>query len=284
MRLILSLILLIPHIGFSQSDTIELKFDTKYYDAVDKWVAFPKKDTDTTHNFGFIYIDQQAGFTFDYNSNFEKTNDGLKKLPRKFKDPLKLRLTKNTINIAVLTEEQIAELELPKEPEWLVNYKKDSITPRYLKNIGLHYNANGASNLALEPLLKAYDIDPHFDGLEFELSFAYNALGQFERAISILEKAIENDSKNFYFYRELGFSYKNLNKIEEAEKIYRKGIKMSDNNFEKSEMAVNMAQSYFELRNKEKFDEWAKLTRKYAEKDSRYSQFIEHFEQNWNKK
>ena len=71
--------------------------------------------------------------------------------------------------------------------------------------------------------------------------------------------------------------------IDEAEKVYRKGIKISDDDFQKSEMAVNMAQSYFELRNKEKFDEWAKLTRKYAEKDSRYTKFIDHFEQNWNK-
>ncbi len=75
-----------------------------------------------------------------------------------------------------------------------------------------------------------------------------------------------------------------MNRIEKAEKTYRKGIKMSNNNFEKSEMAINMAQSYFELRNKEKFDEWAKLTKKYAKKGSRYAQFIDLFEQKWNEK
>ncbi|WP_226294242.1 tetratricopeptide repeat protein [Aquimarina algicola] len=127
-------------------------------------------------------------------------------------------------------------------------------------------------------------MEPHFDGLEFELSFAYNHLGQYEKAILILKRAIENNPKYFYFYRELGFSYKNLNRIEKAEKTYRKGIKMSNNNFEKSEMAINMAQSYFELRNKEKFDEWAKLTKKYAKKGSRYAQFIDLFEQKWNEK
>ena len=103
-------------------------------------------------------------------------------------------------------------------------------------------------------------------------------LRQYENAIPIIERAIENDPKNFYFYRELGFSYANLNKIKDAERIYRKGIKMSDNDFEKSEMAVNMAQAYFKLKNKKKFDEWAELTRKYSKANSQYVKYIEHFE------
>ena len=73
MRIILSFFLLISSIGFSQSDEKELKFNTKYYDAVDKWIAFPQKEADTTYTFGFIYLDEQAGFTFDYTSHFEKT-------------------------------------------------------------------------------------------------------------------------------------------------------------------------------------------------------------------
>ena len=109
-------------------------------------------------------------------------------------------------------------------------------------------------------------------------------MGQFEKAIPVLEKAIKNNPKNYYFYRELGYSYLGLNNIDEAEKTYRKGIKMSDNDFEKSEMSVNMAQAYFKLKNKKKFNEWAELTRKYAKENSQYVQYIDHFEKNWNKK
>ena len=127
-------------------------------------------------------------------------------------------------------------------------------------------------------------MEPHFDGLEFELAFAYNHLRQFEKAIPILEKAIENNPKNYYFFRELGYSYLGLDKMENAEKTYRKGIKMSDNDFEKSEMSVNMAQTYFKLKNKKKFDEWAELTRKYSTKNKKYLQYIEQFEESWNKK
>ncbi len=275
MRLILSLFLLIPSFGFSQSDKTELKFDTKYYDAVDKWIAFPKKEADTTYTFGFIYIDEQAGFTFDYTSHFEKTDSGLKKLPRQFEAGLKSRLSRNTIDVAILSDDQIADLELPKEPEWLAIYKEGSEKPEYLKNIGFHYNANGASNLALEPLLKAYGIEPHLKGLEFELAYAYNATGKFNEAITVLEKAIENDPQHFWFYRELGFSHKNLGQVEKAEEIYRKGLDLTKDKAQKAEIAVNMAQSYAQLKDEKKFKEWAKLTKKYSEKGSKFEQYVD---------
>jgi tetratricopeptide (TPR) repeat protein len=284
MKLILSIFLLISSIGFSQSESTELKFDTKYYDAVDKWIAFPQKQTDTTYTFGFIYLDEQAGFTFDYTSHFEKTDNGLKKLPRQFEAGLKSRLSRNTTNVAVLSEKQVSELELPNVPEWLAVYKEGSDKVGYLKNIGFHYNAAGASNLALKPLIKAYENEPHFKGLEFELAYAYNALGQFDKAIPILENAIENDKQNFLFYRELGFSFKNLEQIEKADDIYRDGMKLTKDKAQKGEMAVNMAQSYFKLKDQEKFKEWAKLTRKYSEKGSRFEQFIDTWEEKLNEK
>ena len=279
MKLILSVFLLISSIGFSQSDTTDLKFDTKYYDAVDKRIAFPKKEADTTFTLGFIYLDEQAGFTFDYHSKFLETDNGLKILPREFEAGLKSRLSRNTINVAVLSEKQVSELGLPIVPEWLAVYKEASEKAEYLKNIGFHYNAVGASNLALKPLLKSYEIEPHLNGLEFELAYAYNALGQYEKAIPILDNAIKNDKENFLFYRELGFSYKNVEQIEKAENIYREGIKLTNDKSQKGEMAVNMAQSYFKIKDKEKFKEWAKLTRKYSDKGSRFEQFIDTWEE-----
>ena len=39
---ILILVILFQTKCFSQDSVTELKFDTKYYQAVDKWVAFPK--------------------------------------------------------------------------------------------------------------------------------------------------------------------------------------------------------------------------------------------------
>lgn len=282
MRITLLLLVLLSNIGFAQS-TADLKFDTPYFYAVDKWVAFPKAETDSTYAYGFIYLDNREGFILNYKTRFQFKGDNLVNIPKDSTAGKKYRLGPDKILVSILTQGQTASLNLPAQPEWLAAYKEGANKVAYLKNQGYHYNHVGASDLALTPLLKAYEMDAHFKGLEFELSYAYNALGQFKKAIPVLEKAIANNPNNFYFYRELGFSYKNLNRIKEAEETYKTGIKLSDNDFEKSEMAVNMAQSYFELRNKPKFKEWAKLTRKYAEKGSRYALFIDIFEEEWDK-
>lgn len=223
--------MLISVFSFAQNDSSKLNFNTKYYDAVDKWIAFPLKNNDTTYTFGFIYLDEHAGFTFDYSSRFVTTDNGLKVLPREFEAGLKSRLSPNTVLVAILTENQIADLELPSKPDWLSIYKENSGKVSYLKNIGFNYNHVSASNLALKSLRKAYKIEPHYDGLEFELAYAYNALKQFNKAIPILENAIKNNPKNFYFYRELGYAYKHIDEIEQAEKTYKKGIRISKNEF-----------------------------------------------------
>ena len=72
-----------------------------------------------------------------------------------------------------------------------------------------------------------------------------------------------------------------LGKVKKAESTYTKGIEISNNDFEKSEMALNMAQAYFKLKNRKKFDQWAKLTRKYVQKNADYVKYIESFEKNW---
>ena len=190
----------------------------------------------------------------------------------------------NIVKMAVLDDKKIAELNLAKEPDWLIHYKFSEDSVENLKQLGYHFNHVGACEKALLYLNKAYKKEPHHKGLEFEIAYAYNHLGQYEKAIPILEKALKNDSKNYSFYRELGYAYSKLNKLDMAEKTYKKGISLSDSNFEKSEMALNMAQGYFLVKNKGKFDEWAKITKTYAEKDSQYAQYIDFFEKEWNSK
>src|SRR6202007_1524503 len=43
-----------------------LKFNVRYTKCERKWVVFPLSDTDKYYSFGFIYIDAQGGFTYDY--------------------------------------------------------------------------------------------------------------------------------------------------------------------------------------------------------------------------
>ncbi|MFN3195927.1 MAG: tetratricopeptide repeat protein [Chlorobiota bacterium] len=261
----------------------EMSFNTAYYEAVDKWVAFPNSGNDTSYYYGFIYIDQQAGFTYHMGGSFtiDSENNFIPEKSDSTTFMVKVRIDTEWKPIAVIPDDKLKELGLPVVPEWLEVYKTDSESVSYLTNIGYHYNHVGASKLALVPLKEAYKEEPHHEGLEFELSYAYNAIGKFDEARVILEKAIESNPDNFYFYRELGFSLKYLNKVDEAEKIYRKGIELSDNDFEKGQMAINMVIAYFELKNREKFDEWAKLTREFADENSRYVRIVKEIEKNW---
>jgi len=43
-------------------------------------------------------------------------------------------------------------------------------------------------------------------------------------------------------------------------------------------MAINMAQAYFTVNNRTKFDEWAAITREYAEPTSKFLNYLKEFE------
>jgi tetratricopeptide (TPR) repeat protein len=286
MKKIISLFYLVLAIQFSFSQSLNDKptFNVNYFDAKDKWVIFPKKDTDSIYPFGFIYLDLQAGFTLNYEGNVVIDKNGKFKFYNKNNDGFtKVRLEPyKTANVFIIPDKIIEGFKLSAKPDWLAIYEPSSPESiQTLKDFGYHYNHVGACEKALTFLEKAYKINPHFDGLEFELAYAYNHLGLYEKAIPILDKAISNNLKNYYFFRELGFAYVKQNKIDLAEKTYSKGIKMSDNDFEKSEMALNMTQGYFKSKNRKKFDEWSKITRKYAEPNSQYAQYIDMFEKEW---
>jgi tetratricopeptide (TPR) repeat protein len=273
----------------------ESYIETRFYEAVDRWVAF---DVDSAYMVGFIYMDEQAGFTFHFEAMYLKTKDGLKRKSGKLDGSIvKHRLGGNTPDVIMFLEKQVEELGLPKVPEWLHLYKKNENENSYLVGMGYSYNHVGASHKAIEPLLKVYNKEPHFKGLEFELAYAYNATGDFEKAIEVLNKAIKNEPKNFWFYRELGFSLLNQNKIDDAEKIYMKGIELSTKQEQQAEvaynlstkkeqqaeMAYNMAYNYFKAKNKPKFEKWAKLTKQYAETNSEIHRRINYFQENWDK-
>ncbi|WP_396172991.1 tetratricopeptide repeat protein, partial [Flavobacterium sp.] len=216
---------LISYVSYCQSSNETIKFETKYYDAKDKWVLFPKKETDSVYPYGFIYLDYQAGFTLNFEGTAQINKDGSFKLNQN--DPssmIKYRLEPyKTSDVFILPKTTIKKLGLEEVPVWLAIYQREE-NIESLKDLGFHYNHVGACEKALVYLEKAYKINPHYEGLEFELAYAYNHLGQYEKSIPVLEKAIKNNPKNYYFFRELGFAYVKQNKIDLAEETYLKGI------------------------------------------------------------
>ncbi|GAA4056502.1 tetratricopeptide repeat protein [Flavobacterium chungnamense] len=279
--------LFITTISSSQNitPTNQFKFETIYYDAIYKWVAFPKTETDSTYVYGYIYLDMQAGLTFNHEGTFHIDKTG--KLVGSKKEPyhmVKVRLGNKTPNVALLSPTQIKELSVIPVPDWLKNYKKPIEDAESLTRTGYHLNAVGGSKKALEFLLKAYKKSPHHKGLEFELGYAYNALGQYEKAIEILNKATTHDPKNALLYKEFGYAYLNLHKLPEAEAIYKRGVEIATDKELSYEMAINMANYYFIQKSKDKFNEWANLVKQNASPNSQYIKYIEFFEKEWESK
>lgn len=271
--------------SFAQKDAKSLEFKTNFYDALDKWVVVPKAEKDSLYLYGFVYLDDMAGFTFNVESTFYIDKSGKYiGIPADKVSMIKHRLEKKTVLMAVLQSNKLKELGVQNVPDWLKYYNNYNSEVQKLTRIGYHLNALDACETALTYLLKADKIDPFYKGLTFEIAYAYNHLGQFDKSLIFLQKALEKDSKNDLLYKELGFSYMNLKKFKEAETTYKKGIEISKDDNIKSEMAVNMANVFFIEKNKLKFDEWATITRKYAKQNSPYLKYLDQFEKNWEMK
>lgn len=273
--------LLLQSFAYGQKEALE--FNKKYFECEDQWVAFPPSDDDPSYSLGFIYLDEQAGFTFQNEGEFNILSSGTFGKVRKVGDyNIKIRLSPDIRLVAIIPPGKLKELGLPVAPDWLSVYHESTDSIASLVKRGFHYNHAGASQIALTFLEKAYQYDKHKNGLEFELAYAYNATKQHNRAAEVLQSAIAHDPKNYLFYRELGYSLIRLNRIEEAEEAYTKGIELSDSKYQKSEMAINMAQAYSQAKNKEKFKKWAKLTKKYCDKDSPFLGYLKQFKKAMN--
>ena len=94
------------------------------------------------------------------------------------------------------------------------------------------------------------------------MSFAYNSLGEYETAIALLKSELKQDAKYYMLYRELGYALLQLNEFEEAEKVYELGMKMCPNTTQQREMAIDMAQTFFAIKDERRFEKWAAILRK----------------------
>lgn len=237
-----------------------LQFINHAYDLEDHWVAFPKNIKTGKYPFGYIYLDTQAGFTFNLEGFFQLDGQG-----HAFRDSTdylkngmyKVRLAPNTSLVAVVTDDMLADLKVNPKPVWLAVYKTgnaDRNSVMMKVTIGKHLNTAGAPQRALKYLESAYTNDPHAAGLEFELSYSYNELGQYDKSIKILKDAVAFAPDNPMFYKELGFAYMHSNDIDNAVKTYTDGIGVSKqhNMAELDEMAYNLSFLYDKLKQYDK--------------------------------
>lgn len=254
-----------------------LTFDKRIVESEDKWVAF-KHDKDSTYSYGFIYIDAQAGLTFNYEGKFRIANDG-KYVPTKSDTAnLKIRLQPNRVKIAFIPNDRFSELKIISTPEWLKYYKTDTNSVARLYRWGFMYNSWNEYSKALTFLEGANKIEPKFPGLELELAFSYNALGQFITAKQYLESAIETNPNECHLYRELSFSEIHLGQLDNAKETYKKGIIVCTDKSMKSEIAHNLARQYYISKDQRNFKYWARETKKWAVNGDQYMNSISKME------
>jgi tetratricopeptide (TPR) repeat protein len=247
-----------------------LKFNQRFTKCELKWVVMPRKDTSSNYFYGFIYLDEQAGFTFDLKGSFIIDKEGHYNGDTSISKNrmLKYRLGPNTTNVALLPSQHFSELHTQARPKWVDIYYTGIDTASVYHNyrMGFNFNAAGDSETALTYLNKAHSLDPHYKGVEFEMAYAYNALNQPEKAIAILETAVKNDPSNVLLYKELGFAYSHNKMYDKAITYFKQGIDISPGiqNANKAEMAFNLANVYKSTGNDTEFKNWMTKAKDWA--------------------
>ncbi len=240
-----------------------LNFNKRFVQCEDQWVAF-KMSEDSTYQFGFIYIDEQAGLTYNMEGSFKINSDDVF-IPKKMDSiNVKMRLEPNRVKVAIIPENRFKELMISEVPDWLKYYKESKDTVGRMVKWGLLYNEWDECEKALSFLVKAYKIDPHHSGIEFELAYAYNALEQCDKAIIVLNKAIKNNPKECLFYKELSYAECHTGKLDDASKTSKKAISICSDKKLKAEITYNLAYQYYLKKDKVNFDKWAKIAKKNA--------------------
>ena len=68
-------LLLVILFGIRLNAQTILNFDKRFVQSEDKWVAFEPEE-DSSYAYGFIYIDEEAGLTLNYEGTFKISSTG----------------------------------------------------------------------------------------------------------------------------------------------------------------------------------------------------------------
>lgn len=234
-----------------------LDFNKRFVESEDKWVAFQKNEEDS-YAYGFIYIDEDAGLTLNYEGTFTITQNG-EFIPTKFNNSsMKVRLEPNDVLVAVIPKEKFKELKIEAVPDWLKYYKENENSIERLYKWGFMYNGWNECAKALTFLEKAQKINPKHPQLAVELAFSYNCLKQYNKAESILEKEIKSNSKDAYVSKEYIYTLTKSNNIDKAIKQYKTAAKTIEDKQYDAENCYNILQHFYFKKDKENFNIWYK--------------------------
>jgi tetratricopeptide (TPR) repeat protein len=239
---------------------IPLNFDKRFVESEDKWVAF-QKGKDSAYAYGFIYIDEQAGLTLNYEGTFTISETG-QYIPKKLDSTnVKIRLQPNNVLVALIPESRYNELRVTAIPEWLKYYKTDTNSVERLYRWGYLYNGWDQCAKALTYLERAQKINPRFKGLEVELGYSYNCLQQYDKAIFVLEDALVADPTDAYTNKELVYAQVKNGQLDKAAESCKKAVELCKDQSYNGENCYNLLYSYYLKKDKANFTLWLDMTK-----------------------
>jgi len=250
-----------------------LEFNKRFVQSEDKWVAFQPGD-DGIHEFGFIYIDAQAGLTLQHEGNFTILPSGALAVKRLDSVNMKVRLEANQVKVAWIPESKFRELGIMAIPDWLKYYKTDTNSVARLHKWGFMYNGWGECAKALDYLERAQKINPDFEGLGVELAYSYNCLEQYEKAITVLQKALTAAPTDAYTNKELVYALLKSGQLDKAAVACKNAITVCTDSQFNMENCYNLLHSFFLKKDKEQFNAWKAETRKWCKDNERLMKSI----------
>jgi len=255
-----------------------LQFNKRFVECENQWVVMPI-DKDSSYSFGYIYIDEQAGLTFNYEGGFKINSDGSFTPPRRFVDAgFKLRLEPNQTKVAIVPPSRYKDLKINPIPDWMQFYRGDTNSIAHLYRWGYLYNSWDECAKALTFLEKAYKKDSTDKGVRIEMGYAYNALGQYDKASDILKNALSYKPRDCYALKEMAYAAVHSKSIDDAATITRQCIDICDDDTFKTEMAYNITHKYYELKDKANFKPWAAEVKKWTKEGDKYLDSVHQME------
>ncbi|MBX7153382.1 MAG: hypothetical protein K1X91_00375 [Bacteriodetes bacterium] len=257
--------------------SVDLKFDKRAFESEDKWVIIDINE-DTSYVFGFIYIDEYAGLSFNQEGTFKVKKDGslhVVKL-KELNASLIVRLQPKRVGMAVsiIPECLYSYLKIDATPSWLKIYKGDTNSVERLYKWGYMYNGWNLCERALGYLTKAKSIKPNFKGLNVELAYSYNCLHEYAKAEQILEEEIKSNPTDAYVNKEYIYTISKSDVVDKAVTQYYKSIDTIEDKSYNAENCYNILQFYYLHKDKENFQKWFAEFNKYETTDKNMKIFV----------
>jgi len=269
-----NLITVLLLLSLEVSAQVNLNFNKRFVECEDKWVAFNISE-DSSYSFGFIYIDSEAGLTFNREGSFKNKKDGtyeIKKIPD---TNIKVRLKANNVKVAILPKSMLNDLQVEETPEWLKFYKTDLNTAKRQYQWGFMYNGWNECAKAIPFLLKAKELDPAHRGLVVEIAYSYNCLQEYDKALNVLEDEIQRNPSDAYVNKEYIFSAIKTKDINKASKQFYKSIKLIKDDTYNAENCFNIMQYYYTQKDKKNFNKWYKELQKWPNSNTQITKYAE---------